>query len=212
LTSKKSQQTPALQVLQEQSSFEAPGQPSAGKRLPPLPVEEVNPTSSGITEDTEAQPADMQAASKRAKTGIEMRTVQLAEDPRKIHSAEIKTDKSPPLTKVVSTTSSEIPKNFELISMEEKPVKSEGRVESTPAETGSPREKVQPPKVVCGLPCDNKRKERELNYTLDILTGIRSRKDEDKLRAEAKRLEMKKAELKKAASGMKGGMAKRRIM
>ena len=175
-------------------------------------MDEVNPTGSEIKEDTEAQLADSQVTLKRETTGKEMRTIQLAEDPRKVHSEEIKNYKSPPPTKDELTASNEIPKIFELISMEEKPAKPEEHVESTPAEVETPREKVQTPKVVCGLPCDNKRKERELNYTLDILTGIRSRRDEEKLRAEAKRLEMKRAELKKAASGMKGGMAKRRII
>jgi len=31
-------------------------------------------------------------------------------------------------------------------------------------------------KVVCGLPCNSRRKEKELKYTLEILTGVRVRK------------------------------------
>ena len=31
-------------------------------------------------------------------------------------------------------------------------------------------------KVVCGLPCNSRRKEKELTYTLEILTGVRVRK------------------------------------
>jgi hypothetical protein len=35
------------------------------------------------------------------------------------------------------------------------------------------------PKIVCGLPCASKEKERELNYTLDILSGIGIRRVEE---------------------------------
>jgi hypothetical protein len=35
------------------------------------------------------------------------------------------------------------------------------------------------PKIVCGLPCATKEKERELTYTLDILSGIGIRRVEE---------------------------------
>lgn len=182
-------------------------------------------------EDTEIGHQNNQSTLRRAKTEKEKRTGQLTEDPRRIHSAETKPDQPPLTSKVESTASSEIPKVFEFIAMEEEQIPPEDPIEPTLAEVELPTlaevelptlaevelppEKVQPSKVVCGLPCDSKRKERELNYTLDVLTGIRSRKDEEKLRAEAKRLAMKKLELKKAAAAaaaMKGGVVKRRIL
>ena len=206
LTRKKSQQTLALHVVPERPSLEQSREPSSDNLLPPLPVETVNFTLGEIMEDAESQRGNNQGTLRRANTEKEMKPIQLVEDPRRVHSEETKPDQHPPPENNEPTASSEIPKIFELISMAEE------TVESTPPEVEPPPEKVQPPKVVCGLPCDNKRKERELNYTLDILTGIRSRKDEEKLRAEAKRLEMKKLELKKAAAAMNGGMTKRRIL
>jgi hypothetical protein len=206
LTRKKSQQTLALHVVPERSSVEQSRQPSIDKVLPPIPVGPVDSELGETVENTEIQRGNNQGTLRRANTEKEMRTVQPAEDPRKVQSADINPDQPPPPESHESTATSEIPKVFELISMEEVPV------EPTPVEVESPPEKAQPPKVVCGLPCDSKRRERELNYTLDILTGIRSRKDEEKLRAEAKRLEMKKLELKKAAAAMNDGMPKRKIL
>ena len=212
MTRKKSQQTLALHVVPERPSFEQAGKAPPDKLLPPLPVETVNFVVEEAMEDMDIQTGNNQVVLRRANTGKERRTIQLVEDLRRVHSAETTADQPPPPANNESTASTEIPKIFELISTGEEQKASEDPIESTPVEVESPPEKVQPPKVVCGLPCDNKRKERELNYTLDILTGIRSRKDEQKLRAEAKRLEMKKLELKKAAATMNGGIAKRRIL
>lgn len=212
LTRKKSHQTLPLHVVPERPSFEQAGKVSPDKRLPPLPVETINFVADEVMEEMDVQRGNNQVVLRHANTGEDMTTIQLAEDPRRVHLAETNADLPLPPANNESTVPSEIPKIFELISTGEEQKVSKDLIESTPVEVESPPEKVQPPKVVCGLPCDNKRKERELNYTLDVLTGIRSRKDEQKLRAEAKRLEMKKLELKKAAARVNGGMAKRRIL
>jgi hypothetical protein len=214
MTRKKSQQTLGLHAVPERPSSEQARPPYSDKLLPLMPVETINFTVDEIMEDTEIGRQNNQNTLRRAKTEKEKRTDQLTEDPRRIHSAETKPDEPPLTSKIESTASSEIPKVFELIAMEGEQIPPEDPIEPTPAEVELPPEKVPPSKVVCGLPCDSKRKERELNYTLDVLTGIRSRKDEEKLRAEAKRLAMKKLELQKAAAAaaMKSGVAKRRIL
>jgi hypothetical protein len=51
-------------------------------------------------------------------------------------------------------------------------------------------------KIVCGLPCDNARREKELNYTLAVLTGGRNSKPEEK----------------KSKLGVKIGLTKRKIL
>jgi len=40
-------------------------------------------------------------------------------------------------------------------------------------------------KMVCGVPCNSRRREKELNHTLDILTGARGR--DDKLNSKVKK-------------------------
>jgi hypothetical protein len=51
-------------------------------------------------------------------------------------------------------------------------------------------------KIVCGLPCNNPRREKELNYTLAVLTGLRNTKGEEK----------------KSKSPAKKGFTKRKIL
>ena len=84
--------------------------------------------------------------------------------------------------------------------------------QSKPAElTPGPKDKIEPiktvdhhvtladsdyQKIVCGLPCDSPRREKELNYTLAVLTGVRNSKQEDK----------------KPKLGVKRGFGKRKIL
>ena len=146
LTCKKSQQTLALQAVPERPSIEQARPTYSDKLLPLLPVETINFTVDEIMEDTEIGRRNNQHALRRANTEKEMKTGKLAEDPRRIHSADTKPDQPPLTSKIESTASSEIPKVFELIAMGEEQIEPEDPIEPTPAKWNYHQRKFNHPK------------------------------------------------------------------
>jgi hypothetical protein len=117
---------------------------------------------------------------KRAQSAAEARKAKMMADSRKVKSAD--------------ELKKEIPRFMELLSIGEEAVKE-----------GDPSEK-EILKVVCGLPCNSRRREKELNYTLDVLTGTRAR--EMKSKGEVIKVE-KKVDMKKLGASKKVGLKKR---
>lgn len=148
--------------------------------------------SSSVQDESIQALENQLAALRRAQAVTEAKKAQLAEEKRNLRSKVTGAKNLDPGTSMKNN----IPKFLEMISFGE---------EATPSEVNSADGEIL--KVVCGLPCNSRRREKELNYTLDVLTGTRPR--EMKSKGEVIKVEKK---VEKSKIGLKKAAAKRRIL